>query len=207
MKRIYAGVFAIVDWFAIVGQYFASDHGTSIASTIDYFSYFTILSNILVAATLTFAALAPESPAGRFLLKPGTLLATVVYITVTGLTYYFVLAALYDLHGWELIFDRLLHYLMPPAFVLFWLAFATKGRLDIRSAAWVLLPPLIYAAYTFIRGPLSGFYPYPFVDVPEIGIVQAFLNVLKFIVFFFVVGLFYVLVDWLIARFSKPAPA
>lgn len=194
MKRIYAGVFALVGCFAVVGQYFAS-HAGNLSSTIDYFSYFTILSNILVAATFTAAALAPHSALGTFLLKPGIALATAVYITVTGLTYFLILSSLYHLEGWVLIFDRLLHYVMPPAYVLYWLLFVPKGRLELSAAAWALIPPIIYAVYTFVHGPWSGFYPYPFVDLPKIGVLQTAQNVAEFVVFFYVTGVVYVAVD------------
>jgi hypothetical protein len=204
MGRIYAGAFAVVGWWAVVGQYFAG-HSESLSSTIDYVSYFTILSNMLVAATLTVAALAPRSPPARFLLAPGVLLAAVVYITVTGLTYYFLLAKLYHLTGWVLIYDRMLHYVMPPAFLLFWLSLAQRGGVGITSAAWVLVPPLVYAAYTFVRGPLTGFYPYPFVDVPEIGIAAAARNVVGFIVFFYAMAIVFVGIDRLIARLRRSA--
>ena len=86
------------------------------------------------------------------------------------MTYYLLLASSITSTGWVLFYDRLLHYVMPPAFVLFWLLFVPSGGVGIASAAWVLVPPLVYAAYTFVRGPLTGFYPYPFVDVPELGI-------------------------------------
>lgn len=206
MERVYAGVFAVVGWFAVVGQYFAS-HAQSVASTIDYLSYFTILSNILVAATLTAAAIAPESRIGRYLVRPPALLGTVVYITVTGLTYWLILSSLYDLHGWEYFFDRLLHYVMPPAFVLYWLVFAPKGRLPFTAALWVLVPPLIYAAYTFIHGPWTGFYPYPFVDLPKLGVWRTLRNVLDFVVFFFVTAVVYLVLERLIVRLRRPAAA
>jgi hypothetical protein len=199
VKRIYAGAFALVGWFAVVGQYFAS-HDQSLSSTVDYLSYFTILSNILVAATLTSAALAPHSAIGSYLLKPRIAVATAVYISVTGLTYWLILSALYDLEGWVLFFDRLLHYVMPPAYVLFWLVFVAKGKLSLSAAAWALIPPIAYAVYTFVHGPWTGFYPYPFVDVPKIGIWNAARNVLEFVVFFYVMGVIYVTVDRLIAR-------
>ena len=202
VDRVYAGACAVVGWWAVVGQYFAG-HSESLPSTIDYFSYFTILSNVLVAATLTFAALAPRSPPGRFLLGPGPLLAASVYITVTGVTYYFLLASLYHLTGWVLIYDQMLHYVMPPAFVLFWLLFVHRGGIGIASATWVLVPPLVYAAYTFVRGPLTGFYPYPFVDVPEIGIAAAARNVVGFVIFFFAVALAFVAIDRLIVRMRR----
>ncbi len=202
MKRVYAVAFAAVGWWAVVGQYFTG-HAGSISSTVDYFSYFTILSNVLVAATLTFAALAPRSRPGRFLLRPEVLLATSVYIAVTGVTYYLLLAKLYHLTGWVLFYDRLLHYVMPPAFVLFWLLFVPRGGIGVGAAAWVLVPPLVYAAYTFVHGPLTGFYPYPFVDLPKIGIALAARNVAGFFVFFYVVAIVFVVIDWLVARVGR----
>ena len=99
-----------------------------------------------------------------------------------------------------LFYDRLLHYVMPPAFVLFWLLFVPRGGIGIASAAWVLVPPLVYAAYTFVHGPLTGFYPYPFVDLPKIGVAAAARNVVGFVVFFYAVAIVFVAIDRLLAR-------
>jgi hypothetical protein len=205
MRRAYAGLFALVGWFAVVGQYIVG-HGHDLAATVDYFSYFTILSNILVALTLTVAAVAPSSGLGRALLAPPMAVATVVYITVTGATFYFILAKLYHLEGWTKHLDHLLHYVMPPAFVVFWLVFVPKGRLHLRNVAWMLAAPLVYAAYTLVHGPFSGFYPYPFVDVPQIGYVHVFANIGKFIVLFTLVGCVYVLIDRVIGHFTRTTP-
>jgi hypothetical protein len=205
LQRAYAGAFALVGWFAVVGQYVVG-RDFDLASTIDYFSYFTHLSNILVALTLSAAAVAPASPLGRWLLRPATALATVTYITITGLTYRFLLASLYDLSGWTLFFDRLLHYVMPPAFVLFWLVCVPKGRLTASNVLWMLVPPLVYAAYTFIHGPWTGFYPYPFVDLAKLGVLLTARNVLGFIVFFTLVGALFLLIDRAIARLRRDAP-
>lgn len=202
MMRLYAGVFALIGWFALIGQYFAA-HSGSLVGTIDYFSYFTILSNILVATTLTSAALAPQSALGKTLLRPPVATATAVYISVTGLTYFLILSSLYDLKGWVLFFDHLLHYVMPPAYVVLWLVFVPKGRLRLTTAAWALIAPLIYAAYTFVHGPWTGFYPYPFVDLPKIGLWNTVRNVLEFVVFFYVMGVAYVAIDRLIAHWRQ----
>jgi hypothetical protein len=70
-----------------------------------------------------------------------------------------------------------------------------------------LIPPIAYAAYTFTHGPLTGFYPYPFVDLPKIGVWNTARNVLEFIVFFYVMGIVYVAIDRLIARLRQPAGA
>ena len=86
MARFYAFIFMLVGWFSVIGHYVAKSDFHSLAGTIDYFSYFTMLSNTLVAA--------------RFLLSPPVALATAVYISITGLVFYFLLSGLYDLHGW-----------------------------------------------------------------------------------------------------------
>ena len=201
MKRTYAAVFAAVGWFAVIGQYFNAYAGTP--NGFNYISFFTILSNILVALTLTSAALAPASAVGRFLNRPSIATATALYITVTGLVYYFLLADLYHLEGWTLQFDRLLHYVMPPAYVFFWLVFVPKGTLDLRHVPWMLVAPLAYGAYTLARGPLVDWYPYPFVDAATLGYPRTFRNIAEFLIFFAFMGSIYVLLDRLIGRFRR----
>ena len=198
--RVYAGIFAVLGWFVIIGQYVVSNAHTE-ASTIDYVSYFTIQSNILVALTFSFAALAPDTSLGRFLLKPATATAVALYITVTGLVYYFILSGLYDLKGWTLRFNELLHYVMPPGFVLFWLLFVSRGALLLLTVPWLLLFPLAYGVYTLVHGAFSGFYPYPFLDVTKLGYEHVFRNIGEFVIFFSLVGAIYVLIDRTIAHF------
>ncbi len=207
MERTYAGIFAGAGWFAVIGQYVVSATHT-FAGTVDYFSYFTILSNILVAATLTAAAVSPNAEPARFLLRPTVAMATAVYITITGLTYYFVLSDLSTLEGWTKHFDHLLHYVMPPGFVMFWLLFVEKGALHLRNVLWMMVPPLVYGAWTLIHGALSGFYPYPFVDVTKLGYPRVFLNIIEFVFIFGFAGVVCVFIDRLIHHLgiqSEPA--
>jgi hypothetical protein len=201
MLRAYAGVSGALGWSAIVGQY------TFAKSTIDYFSFFTILSNLLVALTFTAAALFPQSSLGRFLLRPGPATATAIYITVTGIVYFFLLRHLYDLSGWRYVWDVIFHYVIPPLYALFWLAFIAKGTLHLRDVPAILIPPLVYGAYTLVHGALSGFYPYPFVNATNLGYARVFENILGFIVFFSLVGSIYVLVDRVISHFNRGASA
>jgi hypothetical protein len=201
MRRIYAAIAAVLGWSAIVGQY------TFAESAINYFSFFTILSNILVALTFTAAALAPGSSLGRFLLRPGPAAATAIYISVTGIVYYFLLRHLYDLSGWRYVWDVIFHYIIPPAYALFWLIFVPKGTIHLRDIPAFLVPPLIYGAYTLAHGAASGFYPYPFVNVVALGYPQVLLNIVGFIVFFSLIGSIYVLIDRVVGHFSVGAPA
>ena len=207
MERVYALIFTLVGWFSVIGQYVVSSQHT-LAGTIDFLSYFTILSNGLVAATFTVAAVAPTSGAGRFLLRPTTAMATAVYISVTGITFYLLLSSLYHLQGWTEQFDHLLHYVMPPAFVLFWLLFIPKGALHLRTVPWMMLPPLLYGAWTLVHGAITGWYPYPFIDVGKLGYPLVFLHIVEFVFGFGFAGVVYVFLDRLIHHLGiQSAPA
>lgn len=209
MARIYAFVFMLVGWFSVIGHYIAKSDFHSLAGTIDYFSYFTMLSNTLVAATFTAAALFAETRWGRFLLSPPVAMATAVYISITGLVFYFLLSSLYVIHGWEARYDHLLHYVMPPAYVFFWLLYVPKGYLHLRNVTCIMVPPLIYGAWTLLHGALSGFYPYPFVNVSKIGYASVFAHIVEFVFVFAFAGVVFVFLDRLIHHFglqSAPAP-
>lgn len=197
-QRIYAVLLAALGWFAIIGQYVVST-----TTIFNYVSFFTILSNILVTLTATFAALAPDSRPGRLLLKPIVATSTALYITITGVIYYVLLAKLYDLVGWNKTFSETLHYVMPPAYVLFWLLFIPKGTLTLRHVPWMLLFPLAYGIYTLLRGPLVDWYPYPFIDVRELGYPRAFRNIGEFVIFFALMGSIYVLIDQVVGRLRR----
>jgi hypothetical protein len=197
LKRICAAAIAAVGWYAIAGQFFQSP------SAGNYFSYFTVLSNLLVAVTTTLVALAPESAPGRFFQRPLMATSVALYITVTGLVYWLILSRIYHLEGWVLFFDELLHYVIPPAFVLFWLVFIPKGTLDLRHLPWMLVAPIAYGAYTLVRGPLVDWYPYPFIDVSKLGYPTTFRNIVEFTIFFAFVGSIYVQIDHAIGRMRR----
>jgi hypothetical protein len=70
----------------------------------------------------------------------------------------------------------------------------------------MLIAPLAYGVYTLARGPIVGWYPYPFVDVTELGYPHVFRNIVEFVIFFAFVSSIYVLIDRLVGRF-RTAPA
>lgn len=202
MQRIYAAVFAAVGWFAIIGQYVVA-YWPVPGGIWNYLSFFTILSNLLVTVTFTAVALAPESGLARRMTRPGVATATALYITVTGLVYYFILSKLWVLEGWVKHFDHMLHYVMPPAFVLFWLVWVPKGTMHLRHIPGLLAFPLAYGAYTLARGAVVAWYPYPFVDVTKLGYGHVLLNIGGFVVFFGLVASVLILIDHVAARVRR----
>jgi len=155
---------------------------------VNYFSYFTILSNILAAASMLLPELAPQSSASRFFLRYEVRTAIAVYMIVTCGVYAVLLAGLAHLAGIQYYADVTLHYLMPPLYVLDWLMIRPTQRVEMKSVLHILIFPLVYGIYTLIRGALVGTYPYPFVDVGALGYPTVFFHIAMFCLLFLALG-------------------
>jgi hypothetical protein len=171
-----------------------------VASTVHFFSFFTILTNILAAAALLAPVAAPASALGRFLDRPSVRTAIAGYIIVVAVVFYALLRNLGHLQGWPLFFENVLHYLTPPLFVLDWILFVPKGKIGWSNGLASLGFPAAYAAWTLVHGALAGWYPYPFLDVLELGYPRALLNIAGLVAAFLLLELVLVAVDRLIGR-------
>lgn len=199
MARLYRAAFAVLGWFALGLQYGLMLKGNPQMGagelTLNFFSYFTILSNLMVALALTAPAVAPNSRPGRWAQSEGVRAAVAMYIVVVGVTYHFLLAGIWEPQGWSLLANNLLHYVMPIAFVVDWLAFTPKGRLRWADPAKWLAVVLVYGGWTLLHGKLSGWWPYWFVDVDQLGLGKAMIYFAGLLVFFLLVGLVIVALD------------
>ncbi|HLT24011.1 MAG TPA: Pr6Pr family membrane protein [Ignavibacteria bacterium] len=178
-KHTFIVIGAIAGWFAVVFQFILMmiNREAGIPETvIRFFSFFTILTNIIVSLCYTGLLMKPGTRMNTYFSNPKVIAAIAVYITVVGLVYNIVLRYMWDPTGLQLVVDELLHSFNPVWFVLFWFLFVDKSELRWKSLIRWLLYPLIYVLYVFGRGALSGNYPYPFLDVPELGYPTAILN-------------------------------
>lgn len=162
-------VVATLGWLALSIQYWIAMTGVAgpapLARTINFFSYFTIQSNLAVALAMTLPWLAPQSALGKFFLRPSVRTAIATYIIFVAVIFDLLLRHSRQLEGLSLATDTLLHYVIPVLFVIDWLFFVPKGTLHLKVALVWLSFPAAYIAWTLIHGALSGFYPYPFVSV------------------------------------------
>jgi len=202
-QRIFLAIMALVGWFAIIAQFGITYnlHLNPVAEMVTrFFSYFTIDTNILVAICCTSIAIAPNSGWGRFFSGQRSLAATAVYILVVGLIYNVILRAIWKPVGLQWLVNELLHSVIPVLFLLFWLVSAPKNHLQWKNIwAW-LIYPLIYTVLVFIRGPLSGFYPYPFIDISQIGLQQCIINAIGIAVLFAVLSLLFIAIGKFTSR-------
>jgi hypothetical protein len=158
------------------GRGFAPDpdaYGSALQRAITYLSFFTTQSNILILIGALALARRPQ--------RSETWVAWVRLSGLVGITITFVVnlvvlrpitADLYS--GIWVATDFLLHYLTPALAVVGWLLFGPRPRFGHRALARFLLWPGAWLAYTFVRGAIIDWYPYPFLDVSKLGYVQAF---------------------------------
>ena len=166
-----------------------------------YFGFFTILTNLLVATVLS-ASLFPQR-LGSWLSSVNVKSATATYIAMVGIVYTLVLHSLWDPEGLQRVADVVLHDVVPVSYVLYWVVLVEKGSLRWSGAARWLIYPALYLIYAMVRGAVSGWYPYPFIDAGQLGYAQVSLNALGLITVFAALGLVVVGVDRALARTSR----
>jgi hypothetical protein len=136
-------------------------------TVVQFLSFFTVNSNLLVAFILTTWALRPAT------WRTGTLAASVaaagvVYILMTGLVYTLFLRQSHsDPLGWAV--DIALHQLIPVGYCAFWVRFIPKRRLGWWHPFGWLIFPLVFAAASIVRGAITHEYTYAFFDADRIG--------------------------------------
>jgi hypothetical protein len=152
---------------AIVGQWIPSSR-TPEYSFWNFFGYFTIQSNIIVAvafgATLVMAARGRRSSSAGLSAFRG---AATVYIATTGIVYNTLLtgAAVSNTVAWS---NDILHKWIPLYAVIDWLLFSDRARLAMRHVWWFLIYPAVWLVVVLVRGATDGWVPYPFLN-PDLG--------------------------------------
>ena len=158
LRRGYFLLFGLLDLTALGIAFVASLHVLSI-----YFSYFTVLSNILITFVfLSFGIQKKATALAHILFAPA-----VLYMTITGIVFWTILRNNHlQTVPW---INIVLHGVMPIAALTAWILFTEKRRIPIKKTFVWLLFPIAFVCYTLIRGPFAHWYPYPFLDPDTAG--------------------------------------
>ncbi len=191
-----AGTTLTFQFFLVLQEALEKDVPVTTAAVM-YFSFFTILTNLLIAVCLTLAATDPEED--RLWNSPGVQTALAVYILVVAIVYAAVLQGLWTPSGLEYVTDRVFHAVVPLLYLVFWIFLTPKGSLRLSHQIVWQVYPFLYMCYTLSRGALVGTYPYPFLDVARDGYQGVFLNSLLLLLLFLTLGTSLIVIDWLLA--------
>jgi len=153
-----------------------------VATTIaNFFSFFTILSNIvgvlaLLAAVIWFwmrPSHEEREPAGVAL----GLAAATTYLFITGVVYNLLLRGFPTSDDHVAWANEIVHVVAPLFLLLDLFLAPTRSALPWRSVVAILAVPILWIGYTLVRGPLvidptdgvAFWYPYPFLDPNGVG--------------------------------------
>ena len=178
---------------------------------VNFFSYFTILTNLFITIWFILAFRSRQMGQARWWGDQAEIKgALMVAGSVTILIYWTLLVDIPIPNATGEVANFLLHLLVPLGILIDWLIVGdpmTKpyGRM---LPAWLIFP-VVFAIYSEIRGPFAQWYPYFFLDPGKMGgvgnLVLAIIGVV--ILFFIVASLIY----WLYRKRGgfqmEPAPA
>ena len=159
----YRGLFGVLTLAVVMFQFSVSRQHPNY-NLLNFWGYFTNLSNVLAAAVFLASAIRPTAPASASL-EPWRG-AAVLCMTLTGVVFTVLLS------GPDVLVlpsvNIVLHYLMPVVVFADWLVDPPQITLTMSQSLRWLCFPLTYIIYTMVRGQLTGWYPYPFLS-PEVA--------------------------------------
>ena len=153
---------------------------------VNYFSYFTIDSNLIATALLLVGALLwrnDDTPALDFLRG-----AAVVYMTVTGVVFTLLLRGT-DVDTTIPWVNTVVHEAGPLFILADWFVVPPLRRISTAQSILWLAFPLVWTIYTLIRGAVSGRYPYPFLNPANGGYATVTVYMIVILVFMLLLSL------------------
>ena len=163
LLRLLLGLIALI---AIFSQLVIQIHNGF--SILNFFSYFTNLSNLFAAAVLLYVASRVFFRRDTSDLSDQVRYISVVNMAVVGVVFTVLLRGV-DLGSLLPWINVLLHYVMPCAVVLDWLLQPPRVKLGVKRIAFCQVFPVLYLVYVLYRGHLIGWYPYPFLNPANVG--------------------------------------
>ena len=187
LARVLRGAIVILVIVVVVATLVAVASRSQI-NPFNFFGFFTIQSNLILAAVFLLSALAPAAlgePA-RSLVRA----AATTYIVIVGIVYATLLAPVEEAGGVPLPWANVVLHVVTPVYgIVDWLVFRDRVRLPLDRLWVVLLYPAVWLVVVLLRGATDGWVPYPFLD-PEEGYAAVAGYCLVILLAFLVVGAF-----------------
>lgn len=190
LQLFYAGAGALLGWLAIALQFYLmfaarlADGRSLVGGVIQLLSFFTILTNTLVACTLSLQVVGRTTRAARFFGRPSVATGVAANIVLVDIAYSLLLRPLSHSHGLQLMNDSVLHDVLPLVYLGYWWCIVGVGRFGFSDMLRWAIYPVLYFTYALVRGALFGLYPYPFINVDQLGYPRVMANAIAILLGF-----------------------
>lgn len=149
-------------------------------------SYFTNQSNLMFVALVIVSAMWTARHPVWFDDVRG---AVAFYLAMTGIIYALLVAPLDELLRWDIGWTGIvLHRLAPVVAVADWLLTPRSRAPSARRILWWQVYPVAFLALTWVRGGITGWYPYGFLDPTLSSWSQVLLTTVVVLVAFFAIA-------------------
>ncbi len=195
--RSAAGLVALVGLAGLAIRFSVSFDGTGSAGEAlwSMLRFFTIIGNALAVVVMAGVALG-----ARPLFRPRIIGCVTLVMLLIGIVYALLLRDTVEPGSGAYAATVILHYVMPPLTLAFWLLIAPKGGLSwVDPVRWAMLP-LAYLPYALARAAQDGRHAYPFINVDQLGWAQVLSNAAAIAVGFLLAGFALVWLDRLMER-------
>jgi len=167
--RLFAGVLRIVAGLSVLAAI-----GTQITDKVihnafvptEYFSYVTIESSLMNIVGLLVGGFFALKYRRDTELLTTVRMSLVAYAVIVGVVYNVLLRNIVSVGYVSTITwpNEVIHVAIPVFLVLEWVLAPGRARLSYRRIGFAVAYPLAWVAFTLVRGPLTGWYPYPFLE-------------------------------------------
>ncbi|MEQ8446228.1 MAG: Pr6Pr family membrane protein [Pelagibacterium sp.] len=196
------GGVALVTQFAISMQLYLANGRDVFGALGTFFSYYTILTNIVLVLIYLSDILDTKNLA--LFRLPITRAMMVANMALVSLFVYFVLRHLTVLERLFFYCDLALHYAAPVLYAIFWFT-GPHGALRWTMLPAMLAPTFIYFLYAMARGLWVREYPYPILNAVELGYGQVLINAVLMTLGLSILTALVIFIDFRLARRWQPA--
>ncbi|WP_051237432.1 Pr6Pr family membrane protein [Ottowia thiooxydans] len=137
-------------------------------SVLNFFSYFTNLSNLLAVGVLIAGACRQWMQARPSAAFESLRAVTTTCMLVVGVVFALLLRDV-DLGALSPWVNSVVHHVMPVVVLLDWLLWPPRPAVGLRPLRWVVAFAALYLAYSMVRGAVVEWYPYPFLNPANVG--------------------------------------
>lgn len=164
-------VAALVVVVALVADFDYVQGFTTFAAE-NWFSYFTTQSGMAGVVVLAASGLHALRGGVEPPLMAAVRAVVLSYVVVSGVVFGLIVLesssqAYYVEVPWS---SRLLHFVIPAYALLDWTLAPGRPRVTWKAVGWAMLFPVGWCAFTEVRGPRVGWYPYFFLDPAQVGV-------------------------------------